>query len=246
MRPDYDILEIYRGQPLQLHRALVRDARQFGIPVFSQDLFPGVRLGINGLEHIGGRMTSPYDLERSSVNRSYADVLSLLTQSGTAVTPSLAAFGGFGALAAQRPAWSTESAYRSLYTPTERARWRESSMTAELGGIQNTVATLIRSGARVTAGSDAPSVPYGLGLHAELSLLTQSGVPNDRALRLVTAEAALALGLERELGTVETGKLADLVIINGNPLIDMSESLDIEAVVRGGTWFDRGELLNAR
>ncbi|NIW23205.1 MAG: amidohydrolase family protein [Gammaproteobacteria bacterium] len=246
VRPDYDILEIYRGQPVQLHRALIRDARQYGIPVFSQDLFPGVRLGINGLEHIGGRPASPYDLERSSVNRSYADVVSLIAQSGTAVTPALAAFRGFGALAARRPAWATEPAYRSLYTAAERSRWRGSSSTAEVGGIQDTVATLIRSGGRVTAGSDAPSVPYGLGLHAELSLLTQSGVPNDRALRLVTAEAALALGLERELGTVEAGKLADLVIIDGNPLIDMTDSLDIEAVVRGGTWYERGELLNAR
>jgi Tol biopolymer transport system component len=246
VRPDYDILEIYRGQPSQLHRALIRDARQFGIPVFSEDLFPGVRLGINGLEHIGGRPGSPYDLERSSVNRSYADVVSMLTQSGTAVTPTLAAFRGFGALAARRPAWSTEQAYRSLYTTAERARWGASTAGAELGGIQDTVATLIRSGGRVTAGSDAPSVPYGLGLHAELTLLTQSGVPNDRALRLVTAEAALALGLERELGTVEAGKLADFVIINGNPLINMTDSLDIEAVVRGGTWFDRGELLSPR
>ncbi|MDH3419558.1 MAG: amidohydrolase family protein [Gammaproteobacteria bacterium] len=243
VRPNYDILEIYRGQPLQLHRSLIRDARQFGIPVFSEDLFPGVRLGINGLEHIGGRPASPFDLERSSVNRSYADVVSLLTQSGTAVTPTLAAFGGFGALTARRPAWATDPAYRSLYTPAERARWRRPVTAAELGGIQDTVATLIRSGGRVTAGSDAPSVPYGLGLHAELTLLTQAGVPNDRALRLVTAEAALALGLERELGTVEAGKLADLVIIDGNPLIDMTDSLDIEAVVRGGIWFDRGELL---
>ncbi len=244
VRPDYDVLEIYRGQPVQLHRALIQDARQFGIPVFSEDLFPGVRLGIDGLEHIGGRAASPYDLERSSVNRSYADVVSLLMQSGTAVTPTLAAFRGFGALAAGRPAWGTELAYRSLYTQTERTRWRESTTDAALGGIQDTVATLIQTGGRVTAGSDAPSVPYGLGLHAELSLFTQSGVPNDRALRLVTAEAAHALGLERELGTVEAGKLADLVIINGNPLINMTDSLDIEAVVRGGTWFDRGELLN--
>lgn len=245
VRPDYDILEIYRGQPSQLHRALLRDARQFGIPVFSEDLFPGVRLGINGLEHIGGRPASPYDLERSSVNRSYADVVSLLTQSGTAVTPALAAFRGFGALAARRPAWAAELAYRSMYTPAERARWHASDAGADLRGIQDTVATIIRSGGRVTAGSDAPSVPYGLGLHAELTLLAQSGVPNDRALRLVTAEAALALGLERELGTVEAGKLADLVVINGNPLIDMADSLDIEAVVRGGTWFDRDELINA-
>ncbi len=246
IRPSYDVLEIYRGQPSQLHRALIRDARQFGIPVFSEDLVAGVRLGINGLEHIGGRLPDPYDLERSAVSRSYADVLSLLMHSGTAVTPTLAAFGGFRALASQRPSWSTEPAYRNLYSAAERARWREPSATAAApGGVRDTVAALISAGGRVAAGSDAPSVPYGLGLHAELMLLTQSGVPNDRALRLATAEAALALGLEREIGTVEAGKLADLVIIDGNPLIDISDSLEIEAVIRGGVWFDRAALLDS-
>jgi imidazolonepropionase-like amidohydrolase len=96
----------------------------------------------------------------------------------------------------------------------------------------------------VAAGSDAPSVPYGLGLHAELSVLSAAGLPSDQALRLVTAEAALALGLERELGTVEAGKLADLVVIDGNPLMNLRDSLRIVAVVKDGVWIQRSELLN--
>jgi imidazolonepropionase-like amidohydrolase len=63
-------------------------------------------------------------------------------------------------------------------------------------------------------------------------------------LRLVTAEAALALGLERELGTVEAGKLADLVVIDGNPLMNLRDSLRIVAVVKDGVWIQRSELLN--
>jgi imidazolonepropionase-like amidohydrolase len=87
-------------------------------------------------------------------------------------------------------------------------------------------------------------VPYGLGLHAELSVLSAAGLPSDQALRLVTAEAALALGLERELGTVEAGKLADLVVIDGNPLMNLRDSLRIVAVVKDGVWIQRSELLN--
>ena len=167
-----------------------------------QDLFPSVRFGINGLEHIGGRPMSPYDLERSSLSRSYADVVDMLVLSGTTVTPTLAAFGGYASLAARRSVWSEEPAYRRLFTREERAAWQASRPQRDLDGLQSTVARLVRSGARVTAGSDAPSVPYGLGLHAELSLLNRAGVPADQALRLVTAGAALALGLERDLGTI--------------------------------------------
>ena len=70
-------------------------------------------------------------------------------------------------------------------------------------------------------------------------------MPADQALRLVTAEAALALGLERELGTVEAGKLADLVILDGNPLVNISDTLNIVAVVRDGVWYDRDDLLRS-
>lgn len=97
----------------------------------------------------------------------------------------------------------------------------------------------------MAAGSDAPNVPYGLGLHAELALLRNAGIPNDQILRLVTSEAALALGVEHELGTIEPGKLADFVILSGNPLARIEDSLQIEAVVKNGLWTDREALLPA-
>jgi len=244
--PTYDIAEIYRGEPPQLSLAVRQEARRFGIPVFSEELFPAVRFGINGLEHLGGRALTPYDLERSSLSRSYADVVDALTLSGTAVTPALAAFGGYAVLASRRSIWAEDPAYRRLFSSEERAAWRAGAPDAEmLSGLEATIGNLVRAGARVAAGSDAPSVPYGLGLHAELALLNSAGVPADQALRLVTAEAALALGLERDIGTIEAGKLADLVILNGNPLIDMGDTLKIIAVVRDGVWYDRERLMSA-
>ena len=107
------------------------------------------------------------------------------------------------------------------------------------------VARLVRAGGRVAAGSDSPSVPYGLGLHAELALLSAAGIPNDQVLRLATAQAAFALGLDRDLGTLEPGKLADFVVLDGNPLARIEDSLRVEAVVKGGVWMDREELMTA-
>ena len=242
-RPAYDILEIYRGQPAPLRGSLLETARRFGVPVFSEDLYPAIRLGINGLEHVGSRIPSPYDLERSDAGRSYDDVLGLLMQTGAAVTPALAAFGGFAELAAGRRPWSEDEALRRLFTAEERSAWQRRGRATELDGLERTVAALVRSGARVTAGSDAPRVPYGLGLHAELSLMTEAGLPNDQVLRLATGEGALALGMERDLGTIEAGKLADLVIVDGNPLVTMRDTLEIVAVVVDGVWYGRDGLL---
>ncbi len=102
---------------------------------------------------------------------------------------------------------------------------------------------LVRAGGRITTGSDSPSVPYGLGLHAELALLSEAGLANDQVLRLATADAALALGLERDLGTLESGKLADFIVLSGDPLSRITDTLRIEATVKDGVWRDRRDLL---
>jgi imidazolonepropionase-like amidohydrolase len=102
---------------------------------------------------------------------------------------------------------------------------------------------LVRAGGRVAIGSDAPAVPYGLGVHYDLGLLAAAGLPNDQALRIGTAGGALALGLERQIGTVEEGKIADFVVIDGDPLERLSDTLRITAVVKGGVWIERTTLL---
>jgi imidazolonepropionase-like amidohydrolase len=110
-------------------------------------------------------------------------------------------------------------------------------------GLPQTVARLIRAGGRVAIGTDAPAIPYGLGVHLELALLTQAGIPNDQILRIASAEGAIALGLEQQIGTLEDGKLADFVVLSGDPLARIADSLTITAVVKAGVWHDRVDLL---
>jgi len=131
-------------------------------------------------------------------------------------------------------------------TPSERAEWSAAGPAAAgLPRLQQTIARLVRAGGRVAIGSDAPAVPYGLGVHYELALIAAAGIPNDQVLRLATVEGALALGLEQQLGTLEDGKLADFVVLDGDPLAHLEDTLRIVAVVKGGRWFDRQELLES-
>ena len=242
----FDVFELYRGASGQLTPRVLNRVRALGVPVFGQTLFPAARFGIDGLEHLGARAHRPYSLERSALDRSYQDVFGVLIETRIAVTPALAAFGGFPRLARQSAAWSRDDAYLRLFSTAERARWEAApAASGRLDNLQRFVARLARSGGRVTAGSDAPAVPYGLGLHAELALLSQAGLANDAVLRAATAEAARALGIEHHLGTVEPGKLADFVILRGDPLARIEDTLDIEAVVKDGLWTDREQLLTA-
>jgi Tol biopolymer transport system component len=187
---------------------------------------------------------TPYELELSPGFSAYQDGFGRLLAAGAVFSPGLGALAGLSAWPGNPPPWRGDSAYAALFTPAEQAGWARSGPSgAALPALEQTVARLIRAGGRVAVGSDAPTLPYGLGLHLELALLGEAGLGNDQVLRLATAEGALALGIEREVGTLEEGKLADFVVLDGDPLNRIGDTLKIVAVTKGGIWFDRNELL---
>jgi imidazolonepropionase-like amidohydrolase len=72
-----------------------------------------------------------------------------------------------------------------------------------------------------------------------------SGIPPAAALRIGTINGARALGMADRLGTIESGKLADLFIIRGNPLADIRNTRNVRWVIRGGTLYDAPALLES-
>jgi hypothetical protein len=121
--------------------------------------------------------------------------------------------------------------YGPKVTPeTLGLRRRQFKKYQELTGL------LFRSGVQVLCGTDAPEpyVPPGFSIHQELQLLVESGLPPAAALQAATIRNAEALKQANDLGSIETGKLADLVILNANPLTDIRNTRKIETVFRGG------------
>jgi imidazolonepropionase-like amidohydrolase len=103
-----------------------------------------------------------------------------------------------------------------------------------------------QAGVRIVAGTDGPSIGRlmaGFGLHRELELLAGSGLTPLQALRAATSTAAEALGKENELGTIERGKLADLVVLDANPLAGVQNLRKINLVVQGGKIYSPEALL---
>jgi hypothetical protein len=113
------------------------------------------------------------------------------------------------------------------------------------------VGMMHRAGVGVLAGTDAPlrNSPPGFGLHEELAFLASAGLTPFEVLRAATIEPARFLGLLDSLGTVETGKLADLVLLDADPLADVRNTRRISAVMSNGRLVDsvaRRALLHSR
>jgi imidazolonepropionase-like amidohydrolase len=105
------------------------------------------------------------------------------------------------------------------------------------------VQTMHRAGVHFMTGTDAETFfPAGFGLHTELALLIQSGFSPLEALQATTLNPAIYFHKTAELGTVEVGKVADLVFLKGNPLEDIHNTQQIVAVVTAGRYLDREKI----
>lgn len=106
------------------------------------------------------------------------------------------------------------------------------------------VGAMHRAGVGILAGTDALN-PYafpGFSLHDELELLVKAGLKPMDALQAATLNAARFMNRENDLGTVAPGKLADLVLLEANPLDDIRHTRGIHAVVYGGRLFSKNDL----
>lgn len=106
------------------------------------------------------------------------------------------------------------------------------------------VGQMRRDGIRLLVGTDAPNgnVYPGFSLHDELAFLVQAGLTPLEALRAATLAPAEFLGKQRELGAIEPNKLADLVLLDANPLADIRNTAKIRAVIVNGRLLTRAAL----
>jgi imidazolonepropionase-like amidohydrolase len=104
---------------------------------------------------------------------------------------------------------------------------------------------MFRAGVPFMAGTDTAAGVHifpGFSLHQELALFVKAGLTPMQALQTATLNPAKFLGKTAEMGTVEKDKLADLVLLNANPLDDIENTRTIAAVVLAGRYFSRSQL----
>ncbi len=119
---------------------------------------------------------------------------------------------------------------------SEELQWLEKGYR----NIQAFIKKLVEAGGTVLAGADTHAdVLPGLGLHYELQLLVDAGLTPMQAIQAATKNNAEWLRQQDRVGTVEKGKIADMIIVNGDPLQDIRNTRKIEMVWKDGKEVDR-------
>jgi imidazolonepropionase-like amidohydrolase len=104
----------------------------------------------------------------------------------------------------------------------------------------NLIGRLHKAGVTIVAGSDTGLVGYGL--HRELELYVEAGMTPMEAIQCATIVSARAMNLDRDTGTIEVGKRADLILVNGNPLANFADLRKVSRVVTNGAMYDASKL----
>jgi imidazolonepropionase-like amidohydrolase len=109
---------------------------------------------------------------------------------------------------------------------------------------QQLVRAFTAAGIPVLAGTDSlvPGVVPGFALHDELTAMARAGMSNEQVLRSTTQLASMWLRVDKDRGSIEPGKRADLLLLDANPLEDLANTRRIAAVILGGRYIARSEL----
>jgi hypothetical protein len=175
----------------------------------------------------------------------YGDVVRLFAESGRTYTPTLLV--SYGGPWAENWFFQTEDVIGdeklARFTPTaelagmtrRRGQWfvREEHVFDDHARF---VADLVAAGGKAGVGSHGQL--QGLGYHWELWAMQSGGLPEHDALRVATLFGAQALGLDGDLGSLEPGKLADLIVVTANPLDDIRNTNTVRYVMKNGRLYE--------
>ncbi len=145
---------------------------------------------------------------------------------------------------------------RSLFTPYVREQLGERTVGGGFSELAGELYWAMRrstkafydagGGDLITLGTDAPSKGYflaGFGAHREMHTMVLAGIPEAAVLKIATQNSANSIGQGSLLGSIETGKLADLYIVKGNPLEDITNTRNVQTVIKSGEIYDPSALL---
>lgn len=180
----------------------------------------------------------------------YSDVINLWSKTGTHNTPTLIV--NYGSLTGEyywyqnTEVWKKEPLLR--FTPKhvldERSRHRTMAPEEEYQNghilVSQSCKKLQDAGVNINLGAHGQL--NGLGAHWELWMLQQGGMSNLQALKCATINGAIHLGMDKEIGSLKAGKLADLIVLDKNPLDDIKNSESIRYVMVNGRLFDAATL----
>jgi len=259
-------MKIYSSVQLEEVKDVAEEAHRLGMTVTGHvpiglNAYQTIEVGqdqINHIPYIVDIMVPPLPEDASRLDRAEAranldlnspdaqKAIAFLVRHGTVVDPTIALFEFFSASTA-KPAASIEPGVvkvapelQAILTdvgpPSPQADLNEKVFAKELA----VVGALHKAGVPIVAGTDQ-TVP-GHSLHREIELYVQAGFTPMEAIQAATIVPARVMGLDKEVGTVEAGKRADVIILDANPLESIRNIRKVEFVITNGVMYNCAEL----
>ena len=251
----FEQIKVYTQIQPDVLKAISAEAHKRGMTVTGHvpaavDAFEGVADGMDQINHlqfvtramIPEGHTGPVDLESKRAQ----EMIALLKEKQIVVDPTL----GWGEMAGHPKSadvasfepgikaapYTLSSKFRALGVPAgDEAKFSERMKTN-----LEVVGALYRAGVPIVPGSDTGLLGYGLD--RELELYVQAGMTPMAAIQSATIVAARVMKLDGESGSIEVGKRADLVLVEGNPLEHISDIRRVVSVVSDGRMYDSKRL----
>jgi len=235
----YDMIKTYVRLSPEKQRDVTDWAHAQGLRVSSHYHYPAAAFGIDGMEHLGATSRFGYSRTASALGAGYQDVIAFFADGRTYRTPTLFTSG---ALLGTDSSLVDDVRIKTLYPPWEYARLQERArqMAGPAGvivlqSLERNVAQVrdsMRSGARIISGTDAPIDFLAVSLHLNLRGMVRYGMSPYEALLTATSIPGEFLG--QPLGVIEPGALADLILVDGNPLADIDAAAKVHRVIADG------------
>jgi imidazolonepropionase-like amidohydrolase len=259
-------MKIYSSVQLEELKIVAAEARRLGMTVTGHipeglNAYQGIEAGmdqINHIEYVVDIMRPPLPANATRLDRLKAEgdfdvnspdakkAISFLVEHRTVIDPTLALFELYGASSA-KPVSTFEPGISKIAPELTEALSFDAPPTQFTTLIGKTsekgievVGALHRAGVPIVAGTDQ-AVP-GHSLHREIELYVQAGFTPMEAIQAATIVPARAMGIDKEVGTIEVGKRADVVILGANPLESIHNIRTVEFVVTKGVMYNCAEL----
>jgi hypothetical protein len=241
--------EHYNTQTIKQYMAGDRKVRQWVI-MAAREL--GLTTTTEGGSNLTMNLTLMQDgypgLEHSlPINPLFKDVVQLQAFSGITYTPTLiVSYGGPSGFQYWLTRYDVDQDRKlRFFTPhDELDKWKSTQFYREdqyvFPGHARQLTKMVEAGGRVGLGSHGEL--QGLGTHWELWMMAAGGMKNHDALRAATLHSADAIGLARDIGSLEAGKLADLIVLDANPLDDLRNTNTIRYVMKNGRLYEGATL----
>jgi Tol biopolymer transport system component len=235
----HDLLKSYVRLPDLQQKRMVEFAHSVGIPVATHEIFPASMVGVDITDHTSATSRRGYSPKQATLQMAYEDVVQLFGKSRRVLTPTVSGTGS-RELFTKDPSLKTDPRF-ALYPEWIQRQVAQQAFGFAVdprGGSGKMVLDVMRAGATIVAGTDTPNA---INLHGELMTYTMAGMSTFEALKTATVNPAQVLGFNG--GTIEPGKLADLIAIDGDPLANIANTTRVRKVVANGRVFDVAELV---